>query len=68
MFLAKRTEADFETWRRDRASTVWKYAMWDAGCKPPTQVSDGRSHCFCGAEIGIADLKDHIYTAHMVPH
>jgi hypothetical protein len=49
VFLAKRTEADFEECRRERASTAWKYAMWDAGCKMPTQTADGRSRCFCGA-------------------
>ena len=38
VFLAKRTEADFEECRRERASTAGKYAMWDAGCKMPTQT------------------------------
>jgi hypothetical protein len=33
--------------------------MWDAGLKLPTQVADGRSRCFCGAEIGIADVEQH---------
>jgi hypothetical protein len=64
-FLVKRTEADFLEYRRDRASTAWKYAMWDAGCKLPTQTADGRSRCFCGAEIGIADMDQHICAAHM---
>jgi hypothetical protein len=27
--------------------------MWEAGLKLPTQVADGRSRCFCGAEFGI---------------
>jgi hypothetical protein len=65
VFSARRTEADFEAWRRDRASTDWKYAMWDAGCKLPTQVTDGRARCFCGAAITIADVNQHIYAAHM---
>jgi hypothetical protein len=65
VFLAKRTEADFEAWRRDRASTAWKYAMWDVGCKLPTQTADGRSRCFCGAEISTTDMHAHIYAAHM---
>jgi hypothetical protein len=60
-------EADFETWRRDRASTAWKYAMWDAGCRLPTQMADDRSRCFCGAEITIADVDEHIYVAHIDP-
>ena len=35
-FLAKRTEADFQAWRRNRAWTAWKYAMREraAGCRP----------------------------------
>jgi len=66
-FLAKRTEADFPEYRRHRASTAWKYAMWDAGCKLPTQMADGRSPCFCGAEIDIASMDQHIYAAHMEP-
>jgi hypothetical protein len=65
VFLAKRTEADFEDCRRERASTAWKYAMWDAGCKMPTQTPDGRSRCFCGAEIETKTASEHVYTAHM---
>jgi hypothetical protein len=65
VFLSKRTEADFQEYRRHRASTAWKYAMWDAGCKLPTQTAEGRSRCFCGAEIGIGDMDQHIYAAHM---
>jgi hypothetical protein len=39
--------------------------MWDAGLKLPTQVADGRATCFCGAEIGIADVESHVYAVHM---
>jgi hypothetical protein len=67
VFLSKRTEADFREYRRHRASTAWKYAMWDAGCKLPTQTADGRARCFCGAEITIADMDEHVYAAHMEP-
>ena len=42
-----------------------KQAMWDAGLKLPTQVADGRSTCFCGAAIGIADVEQHVLAAHM---
>jgi hypothetical protein len=59
------TEADFTDYRRHRAFDAWKRAMWDHGCKLPTQVADGRSACFCGAEIGIADMESHVYAAHM---
>jgi hypothetical protein len=65
VFLAKRTEADFLEYRRHRASTAWKYGMWDAGCKLPTQTADGRARCFCGAMITTADMDEHIYAAHM---
>jgi hypothetical protein len=39
--------------------------MWDQGCKLPTQVADGRSRCFCGTEIGIADVEPHVAAVHM---
>jgi hypothetical protein len=29
VFLADRTEADFDEYRKHRAWTAWKYAMWD---------------------------------------
>jgi hypothetical protein len=64
VFLGNRTEADFEEYRRRRASDAWKRAMWDAGLKLPTQVADGRSTCFCGEEIGIADMDRHVYATH----
>ena len=63
--LPKFTKADFMKYRRHRAFDAWKRAMWDAGLKLPTQVADGRSTCFCGAAIGIADMESHVYTAHM---
>ena len=64
IFLAKRTDADFTAYRQQRAFTGWKYAMWDAGCKMPTQVPELRSRCFCGAEIGLA-CEEHVYQQHM---
>ena len=63
--LPKFTEADFTAYRRHRAFDAWKRAMWDASLKLPTQVADGRSTCFYGAAIGIADMESHVYTAHM---
>jgi hypothetical protein len=36
-------EPIFLEYRRYRASDAWKRAMWDPGCKLPTQVADGRS-------------------------
>jgi len=34
--------------------------MREAGCKLPTQMPDGRSRCFCGAEIDIAGTEQHV--------
>jgi hypothetical protein len=52
-YLPLCTEADFAEHRRQRAWTAWKYAMHDAGRPLPTQASDGRARCFCGAAIDI---------------
>jgi hypothetical protein len=41
--------------------------MWGAGCKLPTQMANGRSRCFCGAEIDITSMDARIYAAHMEP-
>ena len=61
------TEADRDAFRFQEAHTAWKYAMWDAGCRMPTQSPDGWSHCFCGARITISGVTDHIRAAHMKP-
>lgn len=66
-FLAKRTETDFEEYRRDRAFRAWKEAMWAAGCRLPTQVAEGCSSCFCGAPITIASVGQHVLIAHREP-
>jgi hypothetical protein len=34
---AWRTEADFREWRETHAWSPWKYAMFDKGCRMPTQ-------------------------------
>lgn len=57
---AMRTE-----WLEHQAFTAWKYAMSHAHCKMPTQSATGRSHCFCGTEITIADAHDHVRVSHM---
>jgi hypothetical protein len=64
IFFANRTEADFQAWRHQRDSTAWKYAMWDRGFKLPTQLASGRSKCFCGADLTICNVTDHIQVAH----
>jgi hypothetical protein len=60
------TEADFDECRRARAFQDWKHRMWESGCKLPTQERGGRSRCFCGAEIGVAGVSEHVYAGHMV--
>jgi hypothetical protein len=59
------TEVDFEEYRRQEAWTAWKYAMWDAGCRMPTQTVDDRARCFCGVEITNRSTSDHIVACHM---
>jgi hypothetical protein len=65
IFLANRTEADFDEYRKHRAWTAWKYAMWDSGCKLSTQLASGRSRCFCGAVIDIKGMSQHVHVAHV---
>ena len=65
VFLSNRTEADFNEYRKHRAWTAWKYAMWDSGCKLPTQLASGRSRCFCGAVIDTKGMSQHVHAAHM---
>ncbi|WP_316165425.1 MULTISPECIES: hypothetical protein [unclassified Bradyrhizobium] len=64
-FVSRRSPADFEDWRRHHAFTVWKYAMWDAGCRMPTQNDSGRSRCFCRTPIDLRTVEPHIYSCHM---
>ena len=64
LFLAKRTEADFQVCRDGRDWHAWKYAMWDACLRLPTQTADGRARCFCGAGIDIASLHGHVLERH----
>jgi len=63
-YLPNCTEADFTAFRRHRAMTVRKCAMWDAGLKLPTQLPDG-ARCFCGTPIDIPGTAQHVYAAHM---
>jgi hypothetical protein len=51
--------------RKQRAWTEWKYAMWDSGCKLPSQLASGQSRCFCGAVINITGMSQHVHVAHM---
>jgi hypothetical protein len=58
------TEAGFQEWRDNRDRTAWKYAMWDAHMKMPTQMTNGRSRCYCGVPIDIASMDRHALTVH----
>jgi hypothetical protein len=64
-YLPKCTEVDFLGYRRQRAWTAWKYAMQESGCRMPAQNANGRSRCFCGAEIDLKNTEEHVYAAHM---
>jgi hypothetical protein len=59
------SEAAFEERRRSREFHAWKERMWETGCRMPTQERSGQSRCFCGAEIGIASVSEHVYAVHM---
>jgi hypothetical protein len=39
--------------------------MHDTGTSLPTQKASGRSRCFCGAEIDIKGVDQHVPEAHM---
>ncbi|CCE03409.1 conserved hypothetical protein [Bradyrhizobium sp. STM 3809] len=65
VFLSNRSPRDFAEWREHKAFTAWKYAMWDAGCRLPTQTKSGQSRCFCGAVIDLRTAEQHIYSSHM---
>jgi hypothetical protein len=71
VFLANRTEADFEAWRYQRDSTAWKYAMWDAGkrLEPPNhgpgKPASRFRKCPCG-EVFDMHGPDEIFVH--VPH
>ena len=64
-YLPTCTEQDFLAYRRRRAFEAWKHAMWAAPALLPTQTSDGRSRCFCGAEITLTTTEPLVYEAHM---
>jgi hypothetical protein len=44
------TDPEFQRSRDQRDATAWKYAMWNSHMKMPTQMPNGRSRCFCGAD------------------
>jgi hypothetical protein len=48
VFLAGRTEADFQEWRDHRDMTARKYASWKAGERMPSQRPSSIMRCACG--------------------
>jgi len=58
-------EAAFDEYRCHRELQTWKGTMWAAGLPLPTQVAIGRSQCYCGAEIDVKSVDQHIDAAHM---
>jgi hypothetical protein len=64
--LPEVTKKELDKHRRYRALEAWKRAMWETGCKLPTQVTDGLSRCFCGAPIEIKNVEHHVYAAHLI--
>jgi hypothetical protein len=65
VFLAKRTEADFQAWRDQRDWTARKYAMWARGEKLPSQKPSSLLTCPCGQVFDSHRLDE---TVVHVPH
>jgi anaerobic selenocysteine-containing dehydrogenase len=42
-----------------------KFCRADTGHRLPTQSTDGRSTCFCGAGLTIGGMADHVRSAHV---
>jgi hypothetical protein len=69
VFLAKRTEADFQAWRDHRDWIARRYAMWERGEKLPSQVPSSLKRCVCGASFDSHATEEsyphraHIYAA-----
>ena len=65
VYLARRTEADFQAWRGERAWQTQKRAMWERGELLPSQKPNSRMRCACG-ETFDSHLPAH--TLIHVPH
>src|ERR1700738_3739343 len=61
VFLANRTEADFQEWCDERHSTEQKYAMWAAGERLPSQKPSSLMKCPCG-EVFDSHRLEHTIT------
>jgi hypothetical protein len=65
VFLANRTEADFQEWRDQRDWTERKYAMWERGERLPSQNPSTMMRCPCGEMFDSHRLE---HTLIHVPH
>ena len=65
VFLAKRTEADFQEWRDQRDWTERKYAMRTRGERMPSQQPSSLMTCACGQVFDSHRLEE---TVVHVPH
>jgi hypothetical protein len=67
VFLSKRTEADFQTWRDARDCHEHRYAMWERGELLPSQKPNSMMRCPCGLTfdshdpVGSCVHRQHIY-------
>lgn len=70
VFLAGRTDADFQAWRDQRDWTERKYAMWQRGELLPSQKPGTMMRCPCGERFDSHDAagsyvhRQHIYAKH----
>jgi hypothetical protein len=65
VFLANRTEADFEAYREARDWHQRKYAMWERGERMPSQKPSSLMTCPCGEVFDSHRLE---HTMVHVPH
>jgi hypothetical protein len=65
IILPQCTAEDFAEHREQRAFVAWRYRMWDAGCRIPTQTVSGMSKCYCGALINSRTSLAHVRARHM---
>jgi hypothetical protein len=69
VFLANRSDADFQAWRHQRDQTAWKYSMWERGELLPSQKPNTMMRCPCGITFDSHDPagsyvhRQHIYAA-----
>jgi hypothetical protein len=62
--LPRLSEDALQEWRDQQVMTAWKHEMHDRGLPLPTQMADGQSCCFCGIEITIRNMNQHILRQH----